>query len=74
MISYKDPQDNKNLLQQFSKMSEILLHTNFENDPELNSFISKLSDQYNKYKKGSFEFPRELKSVIKNIIEDLVIE
>ena len=63
VISYNEitPEDNTKLVQEFSKVSEIILQSNFENDPEINLFISKLSDQYNEYK-GSFQFPMELKS------------
>ena len=63
VISYNEvtPEDNTKLAKWVSKMSEVTLQSNFENDPQLNSIISKLSDQYNKYK-GSFEWPSELKS------------
>ena len=63
VISYNEIilKDNKKLVKKFSKISKIVLKSNFENDPELNQFISKLSDQYNEYK-GSFKFPLDLKS------------
>ena len=68
VISYNEitPEDNTKLVQQFSKVSEIILQSNFENDPEINLFISKLSDQYNEYK-GSFQFPMELKSTTQRL-------
>ena len=63
VISYNEvtPEDNTKWAKRFSVISEITLGSNFENDPELNAYISKLSDQYSTYK-GSFEWPTELKS------------
>ena len=58
VISYNEvtPEDNTKWAKRISIMSEITLESGFENDPELNAHISKLSDQYNKYK-GKYVFP-----------------
>ena len=63
VISYTEvtPEDNTKWAKKISELSDFSLKSNFENDPEHNAYISKLSDQYNEYK-GSFEWSTEPKS------------